>query len=436
MIIHLKSSKIVIKFFLKDLLVETNGFKYQITLCVLLSKVKSSDLIEYSPIYLNSLTKTVIGNKYFLDQCFNEIIFRLEQWISHGSGWIVEEIVSQYLNISSYRPLSGSTYCELPKKLKNSMKDLINIQNNDNKCFLSCHVRHLNCTGKNLWRISGEDKKIAENLNYSNADFPVSKKDYCKISKMNKININVFPYEDKVIYKPPNAPFDPPPRYEHPAIYSEDFNCHHISWGYSRNDPDGVALCDWTSTIDLKLLYDPNQPKSFHSAAWNTFTNPDLTFYRHDINSSLPHPVHNVIGNFPKSQHRPTIIHHPALIEYTPTTPLPCWSFNKADGERFQAATRNICDDLPLPESDINMCFSEFQKRASKIAKGTIPRGFRKNYIPIWDTTCDELASRLEEAESPEEKLLSSNRLINHLNSKRKEEWISTVENVDMKRSS
>ena len=53
------------------------NFKYQITLCVLLSKVKSSDLSEYSPVYLNSLTKTVIGNKYFLDQCFNEIVFRL-----------------------------------------------------------------------------------------------------------------------------------------------------------------------------------------------------------------------------------------------------------------------------------------------------------------------------------------------------------------------
>ena len=195
------------------------------------------------------------------------------------------------------------------------------------------------------------------------------------------------------IYKPPNAPFDPPPRYEHPAIYSGDFNCHHTFWGYSRNDPAGAALYDWSSTIDLKLLYDPNQPKSFHSAAWNTFTNPDLTFYTHDISSSLPHPVHNVTGNFPKSQHRPTIIYHPALIEYTPTTPLPRWNFNKADWERFQAATRNICDDLPLPESDINLCFSEFQKRISKIANNTIPRGFRKNYIPKWDTTCDELAS-------------------------------------------
>ena len=43
-----------------------------------IENLKSSDLIEYSTVYLNSLTKTVIGNKYFLDECFNEIIFRLE----------------------------------------------------------------------------------------------------------------------------------------------------------------------------------------------------------------------------------------------------------------------------------------------------------------------------------------------------------------------
>ena len=184
----------------KDLLLELKGFKYQINLYVLLSKVQSSDPIEYSPVYFNSLTKTVIGNKYFLDQCFNEIIFRLENWISDGSGWNVEEIVSQYLNISSYLPLSGSTYRKLPKELQHPMKGLINIQNNDSKCFLWCHVRYLNSEGKNLWRMSREEKEVSKSLNYDKIDFPVSKKDYCKISIMNKININVFSYEDKNIY--------------------------------------------------------------------------------------------------------------------------------------------------------------------------------------------------------------------------------------------
>ena len=152
-IIQLKSSEVSIENLFKDLVVEMKGFKYQITLYVLLSKVKSKDFIEYSAVYWNSLTKTIIAEKYFLNDCFNEIIFRLENWISHVSGWNVEEIISQYLNISSYKPLSGSTYCKLPKELSNSMEGLTNIQHSDKKCFLWCHVRYLTCKGKNLWRI-------------------------------------------------------------------------------------------------------------------------------------------------------------------------------------------------------------------------------------------------------------------------------------------
>ena len=82
------------------------------------------------------MTKTVINNKFKLNQSFQEIIYRLENWVSNGNGWTVEEIISQFLNVSSYLPLSGSTYTKLPAELQHPMKGLINIKNNDNKCFL------------------------------------------------------------------------------------------------------------------------------------------------------------------------------------------------------------------------------------------------------------------------------------------------------------
>ena len=37
-------------------------------------------------------------------------------------------------------------------------------------------------------------------MNYENINFPVSKKDYGRIELLNKICINVFPYENKVVY--------------------------------------------------------------------------------------------------------------------------------------------------------------------------------------------------------------------------------------------
>ena len=35
-------------------------------------------------------------------------------WINNGSGWSVESIESQYINISTYEPLSGRFYIDLP----------------------------------------------------------------------------------------------------------------------------------------------------------------------------------------------------------------------------------------------------------------------------------------------------------------------------------
>ena len=75
------------------------------------------------------------------------------------------------------------------------MKGLINIKNNDNKCFLWCHVRHLNLNGVKLEGITKKDKETVKDLNYSSVDFPVSKEDYGKMEVLNKICVNVFCYE-------------------------------------------------------------------------------------------------------------------------------------------------------------------------------------------------------------------------------------------------
>ena len=84
--------------------------------------------------------------------------------------------------------------------VKNSRKGLINIQNDDSKCFLWCHIRHLNLIDKNPQRITKKDKELVSKPNYERINFPVSEKDHCKIEVQNKICINVFCYENKVVY--------------------------------------------------------------------------------------------------------------------------------------------------------------------------------------------------------------------------------------------
>ena len=104
-IVQLEASKSSIKDLLSDLLNETKGFKYQITVKVLLKKYKLNGEIEFAPVYFNSVTKTVINHRFRLENAFQEILYLIDAWINEWSGWIVESIESQCINISTYRPL-------------------------------------------------------------------------------------------------------------------------------------------------------------------------------------------------------------------------------------------------------------------------------------------------------------------------------------------
>ena len=97
---QLEVGKSSIKDLFKYLLNEMKGFKYQITVATLLSKHKLNRDIEYSSVYFNSTTKAVINSdKYGFDKSFQEFLYRIHNWINEGSGWIIESMNGEYVNI-------------------------------------------------------------------------------------------------------------------------------------------------------------------------------------------------------------------------------------------------------------------------------------------------------------------------------------------------
>ena len=136
-IVQLKASKLSMEYLFSDLLNETKVFKYQITVKFLFKKYKLDGEIEFRPVYFNSVTKTVTNHRLKLESSFQEILYMIDNWINEGSGWIIELTESQYISISTYRPLSGSSYIDLPVELRSPRKGLINIKNKDKKCFYS-----------------------------------------------------------------------------------------------------------------------------------------------------------------------------------------------------------------------------------------------------------------------------------------------------------
>ena len=96
---------------------------------------KPNGEIEFRPVYFNSTTKTVRNHKFCLNG-FQKILYRIGNWINEGSDWIVELMKSQYINISTYRPLSGSSFGKITCRIKKSKKRPNQHEKQRSKMFL------------------------------------------------------------------------------------------------------------------------------------------------------------------------------------------------------------------------------------------------------------------------------------------------------------
>ena len=151
-LVQLHNTRKGIESYIKDILTLMKGIKYIETLKVTSEKLSGGEIISKTA-YFNSVAQTIINHTEIADalQLSNQqILNKVAQWISEGSGWLIKSVDNHYLNIVKYQPLKGSNYMILPTELRNSSKGLINIKNkDDNECFRWCHIRHLNPQDEN-----------------------------------------------------------------------------------------------------------------------------------------------------------------------------------------------------------------------------------------------------------------------------------------------
>ena len=202
---HFTKTKAFIESHLERILKDMKGFKFIETLEVTFVKMVITDSINkttsqiYKKAFFNCKAKAITKPNDIepeLNVSRQEILNVIDQWVSEGSGWAIDHIDSHYINVTTYKPLHGSSYIERPTELRNSKKGLINMKNKDEECFRWCHIRHLNPQIKYPQRIKKEDKKMINELNYDGIDFPLSQKHYNKVEKQNSIRINVVGFEN------------------------------------------------------------------------------------------------------------------------------------------------------------------------------------------------------------------------------------------------
>ena len=135
------------------------------------------------------------------DEMMEEILEEIDMARdAEGSGWRFEKVIKLVLHTTRWDPINAGSYIELPQVLKNR-KAIINMKNQDDKCFMWSVLRALNLKDKNNDRIDEDLKSKVDTLNMEGIQYPVSLRGIDRFEHLNpEISITVLGYneEDKV----------------------------------------------------------------------------------------------------------------------------------------------------------------------------------------------------------------------------------------------
>ena len=137
-----------------------------------------------------------------VDDLYNTMVDRVLEAMAtfqrDGSNWTFKSIICLEIHTVAYEPLKGNSYIPLPPKLAQK-KAIINMKNEDDKCFTWSVLRALNPRERDNERIDKGLKKKEDSLNMTGIAYPVQLNALDKFERQNPtISINVFGYEESV----------------------------------------------------------------------------------------------------------------------------------------------------------------------------------------------------------------------------------------------
>ena len=140
-----------------------------------------------------------------ISELYDEMADEIEEEIrkvqdAEGSGWIYTNVIKLVLHTTKWEPIYGSSYIPLVPYLANK-KAIINMQNEDDKCFMWSVLRALYPKNKNAERIDKDLKSKQDIINMNGIHYPVSLKAIDRFEHLNpNISISVLGYnkEEKI----------------------------------------------------------------------------------------------------------------------------------------------------------------------------------------------------------------------------------------------
>ena len=194
---------------------QNSAQKIQFSALVQLTKPTSDETVDSQPdriqIYINSKMQRVDFTG-LSKSCFagmiEQILFSLNNFASHGSGWTVNRIENVELRFVNSKPISASSYLALRTELARSQY-LLNIRNRqDEKCFLYCYAAQYHKIGHKLipdiasWRqktnpiMYGPENPRAKQP-VGEFMMPMAFYQLKKFEQFNQVRVNVFRHSNK-----------------------------------------------------------------------------------------------------------------------------------------------------------------------------------------------------------------------------------------------
>ena len=132
-------------------------------------------------------------------ELYNEMVEEIEEEIqkvqnAEGSGWQFLKVIKLVLHTTKWEPLYGSSYIPLDPYLANK-KALINMQNEDDKCFMWSVLRALYPKDNHPERIDKDLKSKQDSINMDGICYPVNFRAIDRFEHLNpNISISVLGY--------------------------------------------------------------------------------------------------------------------------------------------------------------------------------------------------------------------------------------------------
>ena len=181
-----------LKLFVRNKIAELGPLKIQLSVFVqMLKPTDNTKECCHANTKSKVLTTELSDDEIFemVDQINNSI----QIFSTGGSGFVVQKIDHLDININKFKPIRGSSYIATPAALAGN-NFLLNIRNNDNKCFAYSVLAAMFPENKNRER-QNKYKPNLHKLNFDNIEFPMSLTDVPKFENQNNLGINVFGFE-------------------------------------------------------------------------------------------------------------------------------------------------------------------------------------------------------------------------------------------------